>query len=78
MISRFLIIYSTQYGQTEKIAKFIGHELDSLGHIVNFMNLNSNPLKIDFNQYDAFIVGAPIYSRAFPKSIKKWVTYHAT
>ncbi|QEG20434.1 flavodoxin domain-containing protein [Mariniblastus fucicola] len=68
-----LIIYSSKYGQTEKIAwriaKAIGHERDS----VKVMNARDALDLESLSAFDHIILGSPIYAHRHSKQIAKFI-----
>ena len=76
-MSKVLIVYGSNYGQTEKISNFIGVELKVLGHSVDIFSSLKIPFSADPIKYDAVMVGASVYRGRFQKSLRKWVKINA-
>lgn len=75
-MSRILIVYESKHGQTEKIVQFIRDRMKSRGNEVELMNCQ-RPSVVKLANFDAVIVGAPIYARRYPAQLRKWVRDHA-
>lgn len=71
-MAKFLIVYGTKQGQTEKIAKFIRDEIESFGHAVKVFDSDKNPPTLANGEFDAAIIGAPVHASGFPRSLKVW------
>lgn len=72
-MSKFLIVYATRYGQTEKIANYIGERLNLAGHSYDSFLLQKQTTKdVDLNSYVGVIVGAPVYAKGYSSILKKW------
>jgi menaquinone-dependent protoporphyrinogen oxidase len=72
-MARLLILYSSRYGQTEKIARHIAARLQARGHSVEAMSAGRASRDPSPSDYDAAIVGAPIYVGRFPADVQAWV-----
>lgn len=77
MMPRILICYATKHGQTEKIARVLARELEAVGHPVDLFDVEHISPKIRVAAYEGVIVGAPVYSGAFPRHLRQWVRDHA-
>lgn len=76
-MARLLIVYASKHGQTEKISNFISAELVQMGHFVDIFDVESIPETVSVQNYEAVIVGAPVYVSGFPNHLKKWVKSHS-
>ena len=74
-MNRFLIVYSSKYGQTAKISHYIESRLCNygyVGHTCNILDEDPHPSK-----YDTVIVGAPVYAGKFPIELLAWTKRNA-
>jgi menaquinone-dependent protoporphyrinogen oxidase len=77
-MARVLVVFYSRYGQTGKIAEFISDELAQQAHRVDIFDLNDEGKKeLSVKDYDAVIVGAPVYLHRFPRKIVSWVYKNA-
>ena len=76
-MSRILIVYATQRKNTEKIAFFIGQQLEQQGCQVALYDVEKIPSELHLNDYDGLIVGAPVMMGKFSPLIRKWVHRNA-
>ncbi|MBS1970362.1 MAG: hypothetical protein JSU04_08640 [Bdellovibrionales bacterium] len=67
-----LIVYRTKNGQTEKIANDIANHFQRMGHWTDLYNSEQSVL-ISKGEYDAIIVGGPVYLGSFPRTLRRWV-----
>lgn len=67
-----LVIYDSQYGNTERIATVIALRLREQGIKVSFNNLKEIRLN-ELSQYDLLIIGGPTHSRTMSKSMKTFL-----
>ena len=70
---RVLIVYASTHKQTEKIAFRISDQLSRRGLQVSSYDIMTIPEKIDFNLYDALIVGAPVRMQNYSEKLRVWV-----
>ena len=75
-MAEFLIVYSTQKGQTEKIVRFIESDLKENGYDVDVFNVKEVPKNLNLEKYRAVIAGGPVLMQGFPRILKKWVQDH--
>ncbi len=76
-MSRVLIIFGTSYGQTEKIARRIGADLETAGTAVEYCNAAKDHPSMDLKQYSAVVVGSSLIARGAQKSIQQFVSANA-
>lgn len=76
-MGRLLILYASKHGQTGKIASFLGNELKNMGHTVDVLNCRHVSKYLRAENYDGVVIGAPVYSHRYPRSIQKWVRVHS-
>jgi len=67
---RILIVYSSGYGSTADVARFIGDQLIEKGAAVTVKSL---PLKEKMSHYDAIIIGSAIRYDRWMKEARKFV-----
>lgn len=72
---KILIVYATQEGQTEKIARFMADELRKMGQRIDLQNVSDGIAEP--RHYDAVIIGAPIHVQKFPAQLSAWVGRHS-
>lgn len=76
-MSKILIVYGTNHGQTEKIAKYIARAFDPTKHSVELFNSANMLQSHNPAYYDAIIAGAPVYTSRYQKKLTKWVKNNA-
>lgn len=75
-MARFALIFATQHGQTRKIAERIATEMRrAKDQIEIFGDLDAYPN--EFVDYDAIILGGPVYVGQLPKNLIRWAKNHA-
>lgn len=71
-----LIVYGSRYGQTAKVARYIGDLLATSGFAATVASIDSMPQHIAPAAFDVIIVGSPIYfSRHLPAVRRFVLTY---
>ncbi len=73
---KLLLCYFSATGNTAKMAKTIGDEFRQLGAEVeerDITPLSARSAKIDPGPYEAFVIGAPIYSWRAPRVVREWL-----
>jgi menaquinone-dependent protoporphyrinogen oxidase len=70
-----LIIYSSRYGQTEKIMRSLGETLKSHGQPVDLRSVDE-PLPQVFFQYKAVVFASSIYRGQFNSTLIHWAERH--
>jgi len=71
---RYLIVYSTQEGQTAKIVRFISNELQMYADTsVDVYSETEVPIDLDLSRYDGVMIGASVHLGQFPKELVQWV-----
>jgi menaquinone-dependent protoporphyrinogen oxidase len=73
---RILVVYGTKYGQTEKIARYIGNRLLESRRAVTLMNGDAVPRQFFLGPFDGVIVGASIIVGKHQRSIRSFVREH--
>jgi menaquinone-dependent protoporphyrinogen oxidase len=77
-MKKFLIVYATREGQTQKIAEFIAAELTEAGHDVSLHNAY-NDFSFTLTEYDAIICGASLHAGKIESELVKFLeTYKET
>ena len=71
-MARLLIVYSGQEKKVEKIAHFIAEELVEASHKVEVFEITDAPSGVNLNRYDGVILGAPIHTGKYQRSICRW------
>lgn len=67
-----LVIYDSQYGNTERIATVLALGLREQGVKVSFNNLDEVRLN-ELSKYDLLIIGGPTHSRTVSKPMKTFL-----
>ena len=69
-MNKTLLIYQTKKGMTKKLMNLLN---DSIGHgdVYNLKDFNGQ-----LDEYDAVIIGTPVYVGHINKQIKKWINKH--
>jgi menaquinone-dependent protoporphyrinogen oxidase len=71
-----LVVYATQEGQTEKIAKRIAGTLRLAGHSVKLVDVDHSMGPIPLGRFDAVFVGAPIHAGGYPRAVLRFARTH--
>jgi menaquinone-dependent protoporphyrinogen oxidase len=74
-MTKVLILYATREGQTEKIARRIAETLDAEGHEARLVDAD-RMTPPELTDFQAVVVGAPIHSGGYPRSIAHFVREH--
>lgn len=74
---KFLLVYDSIQGQTEKIATAIKRFLQKSGFAVDRFSARDIALAFRPEDYAGVIVGAPVHAGHYPKALRKWVEAHA-
>jgi len=72
-MANVLIVHTTRYGQTTKIARQMEAVLRGNGHAVQLVDASRLPKRLEVWRFDVTFVGAPIYAGHFPASIVRFV-----
>lgn len=78
MSPRFLVLYGTSDGQTEKIAKAVGETLRSQGADVDVVNAAAVKFEPEPEDYAAVIVAASVHAGGYQRAVKRWVKAYAS
>jgi menaquinone-dependent protoporphyrinogen oxidase len=74
-MTRILILFGTTDGQTAKVARFLGDELDSLGADVDVVDAAvTDP---DPEGYDGVLVAASIHAGGYQRAVLRWAAANA-
>jgi len=71
-MARVLILYSSETGQTAKIADRMAQKMRDNGHTVDCLELDQLPRDFDIETYDGILIGAPVRMMSFPKSVVRF------
>lgn len=71
-MSRILIIYGSNYGQTQKMSGVLADELRELGHEVEVISGKKTPRSLSPDKYDAAIVAASVRMGRYQNYIEKF------
>lgn len=72
-MSRVLILYASETGQTAKVAERMAQQMRDKGQTVDSFELDSLPSEVDIEAYDGILIGAPVRMMKFPKSVVHFV-----
>ena len=64
-----LVVYDTQFGNTEKVAKLIGKSISNDTQVLHIEECTTD----DFKGIDLLVVGAPTQAFSPKKEMKKWL-----
>ncbi len=73
---KFVILYGSNEGQTEKIASYMVDVLYSKGHFATAFHLKDLPTRFDLTQYDAVLIGASIHAGQYQDYVVRWIQNH--
>ncbi len=76
-MSRLLIIYSSRYGQTCKIANRLAQDAHAIGIFAEAVDI-SKALPLPLEDYTGVLIGTPIYMGRSDPSLVKWVRKNKT
>jgi flavodoxin len=66
-----LVVYDTQFGNTEQVARIIAHRLEQLG-IVRLISV-ADPAAIDLANVDLLVIGGPTQGHGARKQVRDWI-----
>jgi menaquinone-dependent protoporphyrinogen oxidase len=75
-MANVLVVYATEQGQTEKIARHIARTLVLAGHEVELVDADRHTDTPNFGRFDVVVLGAPIHARGYPRSLVRFVRRH--
>jgi menaquinone-dependent protoporphyrinogen oxidase len=75
-MSRFLIVYGSAYGQTERIAQRIGQVLMNHDHAVTLHRGDRLPAQLLLREYDVALVAASVHAGRHQRYIEGFVRHH--
>lgn len=64
-----LIVYESKHGATAKCAEKLSKTLTGEATLCNLKEIS----KPDLNQFDAIVIGGPIYAGRLPKKLRTWL-----
>lgn len=73
MPARILVLYTSRKGSTMEIAQAVARELERGGHAVDVVAMKAISTLGD---YQAVVVGAPVYMGRIEKEVEKFVQQH--
>jgi len=73
-MKRVAIVINTRFGQTEKIALHLRQGFMALGLETQIFSLRNAKdfLAVDVRDFDAVVIGAPVYQQHFSKDMIRW------
>jgi menaquinone-dependent protoporphyrinogen oxidase len=72
-MSTIVIVYATKYGQTQRIAEYIGDFVRSRGHNAEVGRVDASHA---LDLADAIVVLSPVFVGKHPKSIRRFIALH--
>jgi len=72
-MANVLVVYATQQGQTEKIARYIAQSLAAAGHNSELFDVAHPTPRLDFGRFQCAIVGGPIHAQGYPRALLRFV-----
>ena len=72
---KYLLVYSSRFGYTLKIAQTLEAQWTAAGIIVDMINLADDPL-IQQGEYDKIIIGASIRYGHYASQLARWIERH--
>jgi menaquinone-dependent protoporphyrinogen oxidase len=71
---KFLVVYESRFGATEKIAKRIGEWLKEADHTSDVHHVSE---VLEIHDYDVVIACSPVYAGKMPEEFSKWIIKHS-
>jgi menaquinone-dependent protoporphyrinogen oxidase len=71
---KFLVIYESRFGATEKIAQKIGSWLHQADHDAVVHHVTE---VLEIHDYDVVIACSPVYAGKMPEEFSKWIIKHS-
>ncbi len=75
-MSKVLILYATQEGQTGRIARRMAETLSTDGHAVTLVDADHEAAPDELERFDAIVVGGPIHAGGYPRSVVRFARDH--
>lgn len=75
---RILIVYGTRFGQTAKIAEWMGDVLRERGYAVTIGDAAHLPLDLGINDADGIIIGASVIFGRHEAAVRRFIRRHLT
>ncbi|MGZ3691624.1 MAG: flavodoxin domain-containing protein [Pseudobdellovibrio sp.] len=76
-MSRILVVYASNYGQTKKIAESMAAEIQTWGHGAHLVDGNQISNELNPAEFDAVIIGASVNRGHYSRNLRKWVKAYA-
>jgi menaquinone-dependent protoporphyrinogen oxidase len=77
-MARFVVIYATMHGMTERIVRAVEPVLKQAGHQVAMHRIEALPAGFTLDAFDHAVIAAPIYFGKYPKPLTDFVGRVAT
>jgi menaquinone-dependent protoporphyrinogen oxidase len=71
MTKKTLLLFSSRYGQTEKITRFLAQQLQNAGFEVDLRSTDG-PLPQVLFQYNAIVLASSVYRGRFSQALVQW------
>lgn len=75
-MARILLAWSSRYGQTGRIAARLQAALEASGHAVTGIDLGGEPAGVELADFDACVIGSPIYIGRHLRAVTRFVRRH--
>lgn len=72
-MAKFLIVYATEEGQSQKISEFMAGEIRSQGHEVEIHNCNEHNIFTGTINYAGILIGGSIHKSQFSEILTNWI-----
>jgi len=76
-MKKILVLYATQEGQTEKIAKVITGHLEKCGAEAVLANVSNIDPSVQLPDYDMLVFGASVHEGAIERTMQDFINSHA-
>ncbi len=73
---KFLLVYGTTEGQTQKISRFVADRLAQLGHVTSVVNAIESASAADPSNFDAVIIAASLHAGRYQSAVIHYVKEH--
>ena len=71
---KVLVAYATLEGQTEKVARFIGDEVQRSGYDVDVVEISQEVGSVPLDDVGLVVLAAPVHERRHPKAFEAFVS----
>lgn len=75
-MANVLIVHTSRYGQTQKIAQHMAKSLRTRGHAVELLEARNAQRGFDVRRFEVVLVGAPVYAGKYLRPILDFAREH--